>query len=175
MVTKKATTVTNETKVVCPVCGAEFDVLAQHEHKVKNATVLGADSGMGTIYLPVSKRGEALKAAGIDTSKYFAIPKQDGTDQLMTYDANGVPVAVDAADPIIQQILGNQDEAEDDDDSHNPAVLPADIGVGDHGDRQPDQQKQQRDQQRHCVQIPDHVTSSPSLAGSQRISFLTLV
>ena len=105
--TKKATTVTNETKVVCPVCGAEFDVLAQHEHKVKNATVLGADSGMGTIYLPVSKRGEALKAAGIDTSKYFAIPKQDGTDQLMTYDANGVPVAVDAADPIIQQILGN--------------------------------------------------------------------
>lgn len=122
MATKKATTVTNkksattkrtipvtdgnETKVMCPVCGAEFDVLAQHEHKVKNATVLGADSGMGTIYLPVSKRGEALQAAGIDTSKYFAIPKQDGTEQLMTYDANGIPVAVDADDPIVKSILG---------------------------------------------------------------------
>lgn len=96
----------SETKVKCPVCGTEFDVLAQHEHQVKNATVIGADSGLGTIYLPVQKRGEALKAAGIDTSKYFAIPKLDGTEQLMTYDANGIPVAVDADDPIAQSILG---------------------------------------------------------------------
>lgn len=95
----------NETKVICPVCGSEFEIGA-HEHIVKNATVIGADSGLGTIVLPVSKRGEALKAAGVDTSKYFAIPKQDGTEQLMTYDKNGVPVAVDADDPIIKAIIG---------------------------------------------------------------------
>jgi hypothetical protein len=95
----------NETKVICPVCGSEFEIGA-HEHTVKNATVIGADSGLGTIVLPVSKRGDALKAAGIDTSKYFAIPKQDGTEQLMTYDKNGVPVAVDADDPIIKAIIG---------------------------------------------------------------------
>jgi len=97
----------SETKVKCPVCGTEFDVLAQHEHQVKDATVLGVDSGIGIIELPVKKRGDALKAAGIDTSKYFSIPKQDGTEQLMTYDANGIPVAVDADDPIVQSILGN--------------------------------------------------------------------
>lgn len=105
--TKRTIPVTdgNETKVVCPVCGAEFDILSPHEHTVKNATVIGADSGLGTIYLPVSKRGEALQAAGVDTSKYFSIPKADGTKQLMTYDADGVPVAVSKDDPIIQQIL----------------------------------------------------------------------
>ena len=96
----------SETKVKCPVCGTEFDVLDPHEHQVKNATVLGVDSGIGIIELPVKKRGDALKAAGIDTSKYFAIPKLDGTEQLMTYDANGIPVAVDADDPIVQSILG---------------------------------------------------------------------
>jgi len=100
-------TVKNETKVKCPVCGTEFDVLDPHEHHVKDATVLGVDSGIGIIELPVKKRGDALKAAGIDTSKYFSIPKQDGTEQLMTYDANGIPVAVDADDPIVQSILGN--------------------------------------------------------------------
>ena len=59
---KQVVNSTNETKVVCPVCGSEFDVLAEHEHKERNVTVLGMDSGLGTIVLPVSKRGEALKA-----------------------------------------------------------------------------------------------------------------
>ena len=99
-------TVKNETKVMCPVCGAEFDVLAQHEHKVKNATVLGADSGMGTIYLPVSKRAEALNAAGVGTKKYFSMNALDGSECLMTYDDNGRPVPVDESDPIIKQIIG---------------------------------------------------------------------
>ena len=42
MAKNNATTkkVTNETKVVCPVCDTEFDVLDPHEHTVKNATVL---------------------------------------------------------------------------------------------------------------------------------------
>ena len=96
----------SETKVVCPVCGAEFDVLAEHEHKVKNATVLGADSGLGTIYLPVAKRMEALKNAGVDTSKYFPMQMRDGGECLMTYDEDGRPVPVDENDPIIRQIIG---------------------------------------------------------------------
>ena len=106
--TKKTTvnknTVKNETKVVCPVCGSEF-AIGEHEHTVKNATVIGQDSGLGTVYLPVSKRGEALQAAGIDTSKYFSLRLPTGGEQLMTYDENGIPVAVKADDPIMQQIV----------------------------------------------------------------------
>lgn len=94
----------NETKVMCPVCGTEF-AIGEHEHTVKNATVIGADSGLGSVYLPVSKRGEALQAAGIDTNKYFSLRLPTGGEQLMTYDENGVPVAVKADDPIMQQII----------------------------------------------------------------------
>ena len=52
----------NETKVMCPVCGTEF-AIGEHEHRVKNAISIGKDSGLGEVYLPVSKRGDALKAA----------------------------------------------------------------------------------------------------------------
>lgn len=104
---KKSTTVTNNpTRVVCPECGAEFDILAEHEHTAKNVTVLGADSGLGTIYLPVSKRAEALNAAGIGTKKYFSMNALDGSECLMTYDEDGRPVPVDENDPIIKQIIG---------------------------------------------------------------------
>lgn len=92
------------TKVMCPVCGTEF-AIGEHEHTVKNATVIGADSGLGSVYLPVSKRGEALQAAGIDTNKYFSLRLPTGGEQLMTYDENGIPVAVKADDPIMQQIV----------------------------------------------------------------------
>lgn len=100
----KKQVVNNETKVVCPVCGSEFEI-GEHEHTVKNATVIGADSGLGTIVLPVSKRGDALKAAGIDTSKYFSIQLPTGGEQMMKMeDGNAVPVLAD--DPIIKAILG---------------------------------------------------------------------
>lgn len=103
--TKK--TVTNETKVVCPVCGTEFDVLAKHKHTEKNVMMLGMDSGLGTIMLPVSKRGEALKAAGIDTSKYFSIQLPTGGEQMMKMSDDGKAVPVSADDPIIKAILGS--------------------------------------------------------------------
>ena len=93
-----------ETKVVCPVCGSEF-AIGEHEHKVKNATVIGQDSGLGTVYLPVSKRGEALKAAGIDTSKYFSIDLPTGGQQMMKMGDDGKAVPVSADDPIIQAIV----------------------------------------------------------------------
>lgn len=103
---KKQVINTNDTRVVCPVCGSEFDVLAPHEHKEKNVTVLGMDSGLGTIVLPVSKRGEALEKAGINPDRYFSMKLPNGTERLMTYDANGDPVAVKSDDPIMKAILG---------------------------------------------------------------------
>lgn len=110
MTTKKSTNVSvnmnnnNETKVVCPVCGTEF-AIGEHEHTVKNAVIVGQDSGLGTVYLPVSKRGQALQAAGIDTSKYFSINLPTGGEQLMKMTDDGVPVAVTADDPIMQAIV----------------------------------------------------------------------
>ena len=104
---KKTTSknVTNETKVVCPVCGTEF-AIGEHQHTVKNAVVIGADSGLGTIVLPVSKRGQALQAAGIDTSKYFSIQIPGGGEQMMKKTDDGKAVPVSADDPIIKAILG---------------------------------------------------------------------
>ena len=93
------------TKVMCPVCGTEF-AIGEHEHTVKNAVAIGKDSGLGTVYLPVSKRAEALNAAGIGTKKYFAMNALDGSECLMTYDDNGRPVPVNEDDPIIRQIIG---------------------------------------------------------------------
>ena len=98
--------VNTETKVVCPVCGTEFDVLAKHEHQ-ENVTMLGMDSGLGTIVLPVSKRGEALASAGIDTSKYFSIKLPTGGEQMMMMDGDGRAVPVSADDPIIRTILSH--------------------------------------------------------------------
>ena len=94
----------NETKVLCPVCGTEF-AIGEHEHKVKNGIAIGKDSGLGEVFLPVSKRGEALKAAGIDTSKYFSISLPSGGEQLMKMSDEGVPVAVTADDPIMAAIV----------------------------------------------------------------------
>lgn len=93
----------NETKVMCPVCGSEF-AIGEHEHTVKNATVIGQDSGLGEVYLPISKRGEALKAHGIDPAKYFSIQLPTGGTQMMRMDEQGKAVPVTDDDPVIQAI-----------------------------------------------------------------------
>lgn len=93
----------NDTKVVCPVCGSEF-AIGDHEHTVKNATVIGADSGMGTVYMPLKKRGDALAAAGIDISKYFAIQLPTGGEQIMKMGDDG-KTAVPVDDPVILAIM----------------------------------------------------------------------
>lgn len=94
----------NETKVVCPVCGTEF-AIGEHEHRVKNAVCIGQDSGMGTVYLPVSKRGAVLQAAGIDTSKYFSINLPTGGTQMMKISDNGKAIPVTDDDPIMKAIV----------------------------------------------------------------------
>lgn len=92
----------NKTKVMCPVCGSEFTI-AEHEHKVENATVIGQDSGLGDVFLQVSKRGEALKACGIDTSKFFSIKLPTGDTQIMQMNDNGTASVV--PDTIVQKII----------------------------------------------------------------------
>ena len=105
--TKRTIPVTdgNETKVMCPVCGTEF-AIGEHEHEVKNGIAIGKDSGLGEVYLPVSKRGEALKAAGIDPDKYFSIQVPGGGEQLMMKTGDGRAVPVSQDDPVIKAILG---------------------------------------------------------------------
>jgi hypothetical protein len=92
-----------ETRVMCPVCGTEF-AIGEHEHAVKGGVTIGKDSGLGDIYLPVSKRGDALKAAGIDPSKYFAIQIPGGGEQMMMKTGDGKAVPVSDDDPILAAI-----------------------------------------------------------------------
>ncbi len=92
-----------ETRVMCPVCGTEF-AIGEHEHEVKKGVAIGKDSGLGDIYLPVSKRGDALKAAGIDPSKYFAIQIPGGGEQMMMKTSDGKAVPVSDDDPILAAI-----------------------------------------------------------------------
>lgn len=103
--TKRTIPVTDgtETRVMCPVCGTEF-AIGEHEHEVKKGVAIGKDSGLGDIYLPVSKRGDALKAAGIDPSKYFAIQIPGGGEQMMMKTGDGKAVPVSDDDPILAAI-----------------------------------------------------------------------
>ena len=103
--TKRTIPVTDgtETRVMCPVCGTEF-AIGEHEHEVKKGVAIGKDSGLGDIYLPVSKRGDALKAAGIDPSKYFAIQIPGGGEQMMMKTPDGKAVPVSDDDPILAAI-----------------------------------------------------------------------
>lgn len=103
--TKRTILVTDgtETRVMCPVCGTEF-AIGEHEHEVKKGVAIGKDSGLGDIYLPVSKRGDALKAAGIDPSKYFAIQIPGGGEQMMMKTSDGKAVPVSDDDPILAAI-----------------------------------------------------------------------
>jgi hypothetical protein len=103
--TKRTIPVTDggETRVMCPVCGTEF-AIGEHEHEVKKGVAIGKDSGLGDVYLPVSKRGDALKAAGIDPSKYFAIQIPGGGEQMMMKTSDGKAVPVSDDDPILAAI-----------------------------------------------------------------------
>lgn len=94
-----------KTEIKCPVCGSTFE-LPEHETTVKNATVIGKDSGLGTIYLKVEKRKEALQKAGVDISKYFSVKSPSGEEKLMKWES-GNPVAVDKDDPVLQAIMAD--------------------------------------------------------------------
>lgn len=99
MANKKNNMVNNETKLVCPNCGAEFEI-NEHECQVKNATVIGADSGLGTIYMKLKDRQEQLNKAGIDTSNYFSMKAPNGEEKLMKKVGN-VYMEVEDCGPIM--------------------------------------------------------------------------
>lgn len=80
----------NETKMVCPKCGAEFAIV-ERTH-VATGVVIGKDAGLGTIHPEVvgqdkpepklpskaTDRIEALRAAGVDVSGFFAMSGANG-------------------------------------------------------------------------------------------------
>lgn len=109
-----------QTKVICPKCGTEI-AIAEKEYAVKNATVIGKNSGLGTIVLPAANetpapakpavlpnkaddRLSALKAAGVDTSNLFAMRSASGEGMLVRL-YNGVPEMVADDDPIFAAIV----------------------------------------------------------------------
>lgn len=79
-----------ETKVVCPKCGAEFDVVANHEH-MATGMVIGKDSGLGTVYLPtkdgrqqplsevsMEQKMQLLTSLGFDVNAFMSMAKSLG-------------------------------------------------------------------------------------------------
>lgn len=104
------------TKVVCPVCGTEFEI-ANHEHTA-TGVVIGKDSGLGTVYLKPAgtdkpavavKRAKAedrlaaLKAAGVDTSNLFAMRGTEDEGKILRME-NGSLTEVPDNDPIFVAI-----------------------------------------------------------------------
>lgn len=107
----------NETKVVCPICGAEF-AIADKTH-VATGVVIGKDAGLGTIHPEVvgksdklpskaADRIEALRAAGVDVSSFFAMTGANGGESVATL-RNGQLSILDDNDPIYDYILSGGD------------------------------------------------------------------
>ena len=107
-----------ETKLVCPKCGAE---VAIPEHESFTAGIaIGKDSGLGTVALPlesennsnsknktamkVSKKIEAMKAAGIDVTNLFAVTNAEGVESIARLENGGLTILADN-DPIIIAIF----------------------------------------------------------------------
>lgn len=111
----------NETKVVCPQCGAQF-AIAEKTH-VATGVVIGKDAGLGTIHPQVvgqdkpeenklpkkaSERIEALREAGVDVSNFFSVMGANGGEFVARNDANGMVLLGDD-DPIYEAILKGGD------------------------------------------------------------------
>lgn len=99
-----------ETKIVCPVCGAEF-ALPEHTHAV-TGIVIGKDSNLGTISPALANTStaenklEALRNAGVDVSNIFSITDAAGISKLARIE-NGAVQDIPDNDPIIAQIMGH--------------------------------------------------------------------
>lgn len=101
-----------ETKVLCPQCGAEFAIADKEITMV--ATVVGKDSGLGTIYpaladkkkLKAQERIDALCNAGVDVSNLFAMRGANG-DEYVASKNDGKISILDDDDPIFKYIMEN--------------------------------------------------------------------
>lgn len=112
----------NNTKLVCPKCGAEF-ALPNQGGTIAVGVVIGHDSGLGRIEMPLENKKEkelkefkkskahlrlqAMEAAGIDTSDFFAMKDNKGElTKIVKQNEDGTLVEVsDPQDPIVQQII----------------------------------------------------------------------
>lgn len=99
----------SETKVTCPVCGAEFKI--QEKTEMVCGIAIGKDSNLGEIHpelaeAPTSSKAQqrldALAKAGIDTSGLFAVKGANGGLLLRMQD--GTPTVVND-DPVFSQII----------------------------------------------------------------------
>lgn len=106
---------TNETKVLCPECGAEFAIAKKQITIV--ATVIGEDPDPGTVYpatvgraapakLPekAEERIEALRNAGVDVSCLFAMRGANGGECIAS-NKGGKLVMLDDNDPLFNHII----------------------------------------------------------------------
>lgn len=106
----------NETKVVCPKCGVEFQIPEQETVGV--ATMIGKNSGLGVVHPALADekpthtsaagRLQALKDAGIDTSCLFAVQGANGEGYIAS-NKNGSLTILDDNDPIFSYITKHGD------------------------------------------------------------------
>lgn len=106
---------TNQTKVQCPVCGANFAIPEMETIAV--GIVIGKDSGLGTVHpklaeeqepapkcnMKAKERIEALRAAGVDVSHLFAMSGANGGECIAS-NKNGRFEVLNEDDPIFQVI-----------------------------------------------------------------------
>lgn len=103
-----------ETNVLCPQCGTKF--ATPDKERTAVATIIGKDSGLGTVYLPVEEdkepaklpktaqaRIEALRDAGVDVSHLFAMHGANG-DEYLVSQKDGMISILDDNDPIFKYI-----------------------------------------------------------------------
>lgn len=109
-----------ETKVVCPKCGTRF-VIAEKTHKESDVAA-GKDSGLGIICLKAEsdektssslppkamERIEALRAAGVDVSCFFAMSGANG-GEFVGKNENGRISLLTDDDPIFDMIRNQGD------------------------------------------------------------------
>jgi len=104
-----------KTKVVCPVCGAEI-AIAEHQH-VTIGVVIGKDSGLGTVELPLENeqpkkktkaqlRIDAMKAAGMDVSRFFCTKDGKGEETVVAKsNPDGSCSIIEDNDPVVKRIV----------------------------------------------------------------------
>ena len=107
----------NETKVLCPECGAEFAIAEKTVTTV--ATVIGKDAGIGIVYAEVvgkepklqkklpktaKERIEALRDAGVDVSHLFAMQGANG-GECVASNKDGKLTILDDDDPLFELII----------------------------------------------------------------------
>ena len=103
-----------KTELVCPQCGAHI-AIADHQH-VTVGIVIGKDSNLGRVELPLEKEGkkkskaqqriDAMRAAGMDVSRFFCMKDGKGEETIVaSQERDGSLSIIENDDPIINKIV----------------------------------------------------------------------